>query len=144
MKAKGEIVERHLWSKSGSEGPRHDPYAYTEYCLDEKYLFTHGSEHRLGHTLHMGLAVWYETWLNGEKVFHTDNEAEAVETWERFSRLNVNQLDKLIHEKKFKRCPHCGSKKGYFCADGFPGETLTICLSCESIVDSELNLSAIE
>jgi len=41
------------------------------------------------------------------------------------------------------QCPNCGNKKKFHHQDGFPGETLFVCSNCETIVDSELNESAI-
>lgn len=115
--------------RTGSEGPRHDPYQYTEVIV-----------WRLGHvwTLHTGLGVWMkkdDTHIEGSeeelyKLFAKETGAFHFE-WENW------------HYAARHRCRQCGNRELESC-DGFPGETLTCCPKCKIIVYSDVNMSAIE
>lgn len=88
-----QVTQRELAHRTGSEGPRHDPYAYTEYVL-----VLNGSEHRL----HMGLGVWYE--VNGVRQefavpagcapYGDEYEAACVAAWESATGMNPRQFER--------------------------------------------------
>lgn len=56
-------MKRQLAMRGGTEGPRHDPYSFTEYYLDT-------DAHSI--TAHMGLGCWLE--VDGVKVIPNDPE----------------------------------------------------------------------
>jgi hypothetical protein len=45
---------KHIYIDTGSEGPSHDPYSYTEYTVQPR------ADDAPTAVLHMGLAFWYE------------------------------------------------------------------------------------
>lgn len=56
-----EITKRTLTRKYGTEGPRHDPYSYTEWTVTTNLSTV---------TIHMGSNFWTE--VNGKRYDHED------------------------------------------------------------------------
>jgi len=145
------------YRKSGTEGPRHDPYGYTEITA-----------RRNGHavTLHTGLAVWLK--VNGEmfdakitkeqKLLlnqltdewelctvwdpdHSKKEFEAyIVEFERLIGFTPKQMERW--ERKARSRCRCGSKEFKY-VDGYPGEHFTMCVKCDNIVNTYFNESEI-
>lgn len=65
------IASRKLYRRTGTEGPAHDPYSFTEMTVKER--FVDGS--KLDVTLHLGLALWVS--INGRKTASYDHNAVA-------------------------------------------------------------------
>lgn len=114
--------------KRGTEGPRSDPYAFTEYEMK-------------GVTLHCGFDLWIAD-KNGKRRFDCEALDQAVQEFKKLTGFTPEQLEKFEH-KRTSRCPKCGSKE-LDTTYGYPGETFTVCTKCDTIVDSHLNMSAIE
>ncbi len=77
----------HIASRTGSEGPQHDPYSYREYECE-----------RGGHTLvlHMGLGVWLK--LDGKTYLkEAVTEADQVAAFEEFCGLSLGHFEKALH-----------------------------------------------
>lgn len=120
-----------LSMKRGAEGPSHDPYSFSEYTVER--------DGRI-HTLHQGLGVRYS--LNGRTLVQSGDNGIAC--WEAETGLTVAQFERIyqrVHGPK-TRCKNCLGKK-FEWESGFPGESLQVCVSCNSIVHSEFNESEI-
>ena len=116
------------WRRTGSEGPRHDPYAYEEITVETPSGET---------TLHMGLGVWLDH--NGHRIkpdFGNNYEASEKELITTiFPKLTGWTMDQInrFHTKLKSRCRKCGSTKGTTTETGYPGEYLEICVNCGHI-----------
>ncbi len=108
-----KITQRQLTLKTGTEGPRHDPYGYEERIVEL-------NEHT--YKLHLGLACYAkeadETMVEGE---------EAVAWWVARTGLSPDEFDKayLRLTEPPRRCPACRSKVEYH--SGFVGESVACC-----------------
>ena len=117
-----------LEMKNGTEGPRHDPYSFTEFTFEGKQVVM----------LHLGLAEWIQ--VDGKKL----DVPDPVEMFKIFTTFSVHQFERAyrrLHGPK-ERCPHCGGK-AFDWSSGFPGEALQICLKCDSVVYCDFNESAV-
>ncbi len=116
--------------KTGSEGPRHDPYSYTEYTISRTGGFTA--------TLHQGLGVWLE--VNGNHTNAQSNEQEkvAVDYFEQLCHISLKTFERAIHRPV--KC--CAKPKPRWSA-GYPGETLCFCQSCGKYLDGSFNEAAV-
>lgn len=127
---------------SGTEGPSYDPYAYEEW----EFTSTDGN---LKVELHSGLSeyckVEVKSILGGWPLRLKEYNESAYALWERMTGLSPGKLVRYSSriDGPPRKCPECGSKKRNY-ADGYPGETLTLCGKCNSIVHTEVNWSAIE
>ena len=121
--------------KTGSEGPRHDPYSYSEVTVRKQdgTAVTH----------HSGLAMWCK--LDGQKLDQQYGDHYGEDTYEQFEKhagIGVKAAMKA-YDRMQRTCKKCGAlDKIVDAVDGFPGETLYIC-QCGAIVSSDLNMSAI-
>jgi hypothetical protein len=136
-----EITKRTLSRRTGSEGPQHDPYSFTEWTVDTNLSTV---------TLHSGLAQWVE--VNGDRWSHSsfnswgEHYEEGIkmleETFELETGIPVSKLEKYydrIHHPK-----HCCAKPQLEWKRGYPGEHLLICSNCGELLDSEFYLSEVE
>lgn len=133
---------------TGTEGPRHDPYSYTEYTIERK---GHASV-----TYHCGLGEWIS--MGKRRLGRLPNKAELALPWQdcerAFSRrlratfarysggLTPEQLEDC-HRRIRSRCNACGCRHTK-AERGYPGETLYVCVQCNNVVDSDFDRSAIE
>lgn len=123
--------------RHGSEGPRHDPYSYTEYTV----------ERASGDVavLHEGIGVWAK--VNGRKV--DGDEIELLAEFFRAAGVNggVQQLQRIqrrIEEEPYRRhAARCGCRE-FKCQKGMPGETFYVCAKCGDIAGFEFDRSVIE
>jgi len=118
--------------KTGSEGPRHDPYAYREITV---------SRPKGSVTLHLGLVEWVA--VNGEHW--KDYDREAIDVFEAFAGITLPQAIRAHHEVRARRVRYhpCGQKHLEW-VDGYPGESLLICERCGAVLDEHFDRSAIE
>lgn len=115
----------------GSEGPRHDPYSYTELTVSKGNGWT---------TVHRGLAEWVEHC--GERTECTGMGMLLDNLFEDYTGLTIKQAERIvrkIHERPYREHRKHG---GFEWRSGFPGESLCIC-KCGHVVDSSFNESAI-
>jgi hypothetical protein len=124
--------------ETGSEGPRHDPYAYREITVIQPDGAT---------TLHEGLGTWLRS--AGRKVTPpTDLDADGRERWcrstafETLTGYSVAQLERL-HRKLSSRCRRCGCKETVS-QNGHPGEHFECCAKCGNVVGSYFCISEVE
>lgn len=123
--------------RTGGEGPKHDPYHFTEYVAETPQGRT---------TLHEGLGAWIA--CDGEMqrapVGFSDEQEHSFLTslFEQRVGYTPDQLWR-IHRRLSSRCRACGGTN-FRDVSGFPGETLTICCDCGHVVGSTFNVSAVE
>lgn len=141
-----KVVKRQLLHRSGSEGPRYDPYHYDEYILHETYLDQSPLHPEIDlnwcYVLHDGLLCFFQEKCEGTIIREIKGDA-AYEAWIKATGLTPAQTAKVL-DRVWLQCPHCRSKKGYETHCGFPGETLYVCVSCGAVATSTMNWSEIE
>ena len=123
--------------KTGTYGPSHDPYGYSEYSMNT--TFSDGSEEIV--IVHSGLVNWFL--INGIQTYIIDSEAERE--FETQIGMTVGEFIATVMRAKSRRlnkCWKCGSRK-ISGQRGFPGEYLYICDNCKNVVDSAFDISAI-
>lgn len=116
-----------IYIETGTEGPRHDPYAFEEFTIE-----------RNGHKimLHSGLGDWME--IEDEKVdnvFVNDTfvhfTGHTPDEWRRF----IEKLER--HRWRRHRSHDVRNERGY------PGEHFTYCRTCDQMIDNYFNLSEV-
>jgi hypothetical protein len=124
--------------KTGSEGPRHDPYGYEEITVhraDGAHV-----------TLHEGLGTWIEfkdACGTGNKLDERDVPRTQIDAaFERVAGVSVEAARKAYRALR-SRCRNCGGRETKF-ARGYPGESFELCVQCGHVVDSHFDLSAVE
>jgi len=118
--------------RSGSEGPSHDPYHFTEITFEGRFgTIKH----------HAGLATWTE-W-KGKLV----REQHARDCFFGVVGFMPEEIEKFYYRMKQRRflnhVKRCG-RKNIESAPGYPGETLTYCKKCGDVLDCDFNRSAVE
>ena len=121
--------------KTGTEGPRHDPYGYSE------WIFVRRGKKAI---LHEGLSEWVS--IDGQKNTNReiclmegkDSEIAARLMFEKEVGVSLKTLEKVIHRPK-----RCCNKPRITSSPGYPGETLYICANCENIVGGSFNEAAV-
>jgi hypothetical protein len=114
--------------KTGSEGPRHDPYGYTETTVERNGVSV---------TLHEGLGTWLEI---GDRMV-TEDETIARDFFETHVGYTPEKIQKFI-ERARSRCRSCGGRE-FRCERGYPGETFSVCVACGDIIASSFNEGAV-
>lgn len=115
-----ELSVRH-----GTEGPMHDPYAFTEYSTE-----INGEVVKL----HCGIDEYLE--IDGKKI-------RSDKAYSEFESLIGYTIDELINWDEPYICKNCG------CSDtetssGYPGESFEICCKCGTVVHYDFNEKAIK
>ncbi len=119
--------------RTGSEGPRHDPYHFEELHV----------ETRDGKTvLHEGLGLWLKhECRSGYKL--TENRVHCVhDVFKAMTGYSTSQIDRIAIRLQ-SRCRKCGCRD-FDDVRGYPGETLYQCVDCKHINGSSQDYSAIE
>jgi hypothetical protein len=144
MKHKTETSRRsagskgsHIEIRSGSEGPRHDPYSYQEITVTRQ----DGREAMI----HLGLAAWMTYWDGRIQRKFDDQHEVLFNKFEACIGINPAAAAKVLEKARSNKIRHhaCGHKHLHE-VEGFPGETLLHCSKCGSILDGDFNLSVIE
>lgn len=131
-----------IFQRSGTEGPRHDPYGWEEFEV-----------HRNGNEVmyRAGGLGYVRLYLNGLCAFELyDRDGPVSSTVDKFfelhtghSRREWEEATERLMAHRMSKCSECGSK--HFKAErGYPGETFTVCADCGHVVASDMNYSAIE
>ena len=117
--------------RTGSEGPRHDPYHFTEVTVE-------GRAGRV--TYHSGLGDW--TKLDGDLVDDVTGEAKIA--FERLTGVTPDVAEQTYYKLKHRRTARhsCGTKHLRWQA-GYPGEELLMCEKCGDVLDSTFDISAV-
>jgi len=123
-KEDGKVSEISI--KTGSEGPSHDPYSFTEYSVTT----TIGKSY----TLHLGLAEWIKE--NGVLITTNGN---LVETFIRLTGLDPLAAEEEHNNPKCKDHPDADIES----MAGYPGETFAVCSVCKAVLQSYFNENAI-
>lgn len=125
-------------TRTGTEGPRYDPYAYTEYTVKTPKGLT---------VLHTGLGTWIRH--NGKMV--EKPSGVLYDEWERqlceeifpaLTGYTLLQLERIARNLTTK-CNKCGSTD-FTHESGYPGETLVVCIHCGRINGGWFHRSAVE
>lgn len=114
----------------GEEGPKHDPYGWTEVTVDRP--------NGVSVTIHYGLAEWIE--VNGVKQ-HNLNYEDCCTMFARHAGVTPDIAERY-YQKYRSKCRSCGCRETVATA-GYPGETLELCAKCGMMVDYHFNKSAI-
>lgn len=112
--------------QTGSEGPRHDPYGYTETTVTRS-----GGDVV---TLHEGLGEWVE--VNGKRF-----DQSCYEIFEHVAGITP-RIAERVYDRRRSTCQNCGSRD-LGAKRGYPGETFYICMRCDNIVHVDFDRSAI-
>lgn len=121
--------------RTGSEGPRHDPYAYEETMIS-------GAEYKL--MIHEGLGSYMQlSRLDGSERVRWSNTDHADLLLSRIVCGYTRKEIERIIAKRHSRCTSCGGRD-FTCESGYPGETLRVCVHCHLINGSHMNYSTIE
>lgn len=132
----------HVTLKSGSEGPRHDPYHYDEYTVARPNGDTV--------VMHNGIFCWCRVKRGTRIVFENTDEATAPRLFETYAGVSFRAFEKAWHSlpERRSRSHFCnGVRRGYrdfACVSGYPGETFTVCIHCKDVIDSSFDRSAVE
>lgn len=116
--------------KQGLEGPREDPYGFTEITF----------WHRGGKTaVHAGgLVEWVEH--NGRRWDGPDVRASFAA----IVGISSDRLLKIHAELPWRRHhAKCPERRDFHCSPGMPGETLTICGRCRDVVRCDFNIGEV-
>jgi hypothetical protein len=121
--------------RHGTEGPRHDPYGFTETTFQSDKLTV---------TLHQGLAQWMQV-NHGPKTDFVgdqyDNDEAQAAAFKQLAGLTPHEIEKY-EDKLTSKCRKCGSSD-FEEASGHPGESFTICAKCGAVVDYHFNESVV-
>lgn len=123
--------------ETGSEGPRHDPYAYTE-------ITVHRADGREV-TLHSGLAEWM-TYSDGRVERRFDDPIPVLcNKFEAIVGITPEVAEKAWREQRERpiRFHNCKPPSMQW-VSGYPGEEFLMCDHCKAILDSTFDRSAIE
>lgn len=112
-----KIEQRELDLRTGTEGPRHDPYGY-----EERIVHLNNSTYKL----HLGLVCYAEERIGTAECAAVEGE-EAIQWWCARTGLTPDQFDKayLRLTEPPRRCPACRSKVEYH--RGYVGESIACC-----------------
>ena len=134
--------------RTGSEGPRHDPYAYTEIEIRPRpgHVATSVLIHEgLGTFLRVGDVEIQEG--DVERGTHVATILTNAELRHRFERATGYSPDAWrafcdrVRARRQSRCP-CGSRRLSW-RNGYPGEELLLCDDCGNVLDRTFNEAAI-
>lgn len=131
--------------RTGTEGPRHDPYSFTEWTVKRP--------NGVVVTYHEGLGEWTQAkWPSPtddpEENQHAMDRIQgegARDLFTRYAGVNPGQAEKAYFELRMRRVRyHKHGAKYLQDVAGYPGETLTMCGKCGEIFDTHFNRSEIE
>jgi hypothetical protein len=132
-----ELIINHpklkVWQRTGTEGPRHDPYGYEE-------LEARTPEGSI--ILHSGLMDWLKQDKDATITAFDKAAIGALRRrFEQHAGFTIEQLFRF-HRKLSSRCRKCGSTE-FVSVRGYPGEHFEICAKCNSVVSSFFCLSEV-
>lgn len=120
---------------TGSEGPAHDRYGYTEVRVA-----------RTGRPVvvaHMGLTIWLMAGHRKYEFIGPEKEAlKALEIgFEAEAGVTIGVATRAYRRVK-SRCP-CGCREFKY-VSGYPGETFQVCDRCGKVIDTDFDVKAVE
>ena len=132
-------------TKSGTEGPRHDPYSYEEFIVAVQ------PDYRV--TFHIGFSTWVEEFSKNAPVETVRHEFLGIMDSNAILRAAEAKFEELVgysiqqcarFKDRLKKSRQClCSKKHWEWVDGYPGESLLLCRQCGHVNDYSFNMSAI-
>jgi hypothetical protein len=117
-------------TRTGTEGPRHDPYSFTEITVEAR-------GHRV--TVHYGLGEWIEVDGTGERLMALPDASCVMEA---LTGLTLAQAERALRKRDESYYRRHKAHGGYEWSSGYPGEELCFC-KCGQCIDSTFNESAI-
>ena len=145
MNGKGNPSLNKIETRSGVEGPRHDPYGWTERIVHRSFVTVihheglgeyveirpvHRGEPKLvSRPFRYSAELWGEEWVR--------------HVWEIWAGFPLARFDKYHHRLHAppRRCG-CGSYNLDW-VDGYPGEQLLICMDCRDVLTASFNEAAV-
>jgi hypothetical protein len=125
--------------KTGSEGPRHDPYAYTE-------ITVHRADGREV-VLHTGLAEWM-TYKDGRVVRRFQDEYKILRSkFEAIVGITpecAEKIPRIMQQRRFRQHEKTCGSRDVADVDGYPGESMLYCNKCNTVLDYHFDISAVE
>jgi hypothetical protein len=123
--------------RTGSEGPRHDPYSYTEITVTR----SNGGWAKY----HAGLGEWLVVGIGGEERKMNGSPEYLRNMFELVVGITPEGAERAVHRMDANRIRHhkCGHKHLEW-VSGYPGESFLQCGKFHDILDSTFNRSAIE
>ena len=123
--------------RTGTEGPKHDPYSYTEFTITRPD----------GRTakVHMGLAMWVEYQVPGmPKAVRVDGYNGVMDEALRLSvgityHEAEDALERMEQNSRRKHRAHGGTTTTH----GFAGETMEFC-KCGELLSDDFHIGMIE
>jgi len=131
--------------RTGSEGPRHDPYHFEEIAIICARPHFTGTV-----TVHLGLGVWLETRVPGRRPIRyspsgRDPEARVAWAFEALAGISIKTARAIPDRLRERRIrAHACGPQAIGWVDGFPGESLCVCTRCGACFDGTFNRSAVE
>ena len=122
--------------RTGSEGPKHDPYSFTEYSASSL------TNPDLIVTLHMGLAEWLMVGCGTKRMHANENhgfEGGIVAEFKRLTGRDPYEDEEEHFSPKCSDHPDADVES----MEGYPGESFAVCSVCRKILDSYFNEAAI-
>jgi hypothetical protein len=120
---------------TGTEGPRHDPYHYTELRISTPQGET---------VVHQGLSVF--AMLGDQRIDASGKDYDSPNAWcdlilEDRAGYTMRQLER-IHRKSRTRCP-AGGHHDTMLVYGFAGESFEHCEKCGKFIDSYFSIKGV-
>ena len=116
----------------GTEGPRHDPYAYSE------IHFTRRDGIRV--TLHTGLCNWIQ--FGDARSDERMDYENACTAFYYLTGYRAHECERFVRKANEARYRAHRAHGGFEWSSGFPGEELCFC-KCGQVIDSTFNIGAI-
>jgi hypothetical protein len=129
----------HVSIKTGSEGPRHDPYSFCELVVERP----NGDSVMI----HSGLGDWCHVtrWGKDNIVFATNGEQASRRMFETYVGCTPEVVLKAYRSLPYRRVKaHPCRPRQFIDVGGYAGESFTICTHCHEPVAYHFDLSAIE
>lgn len=132
---KKQITHRKITVRDGSEGPKQDPYAFTEVSVEFQYAHF-DAKHTFTH--HAGLLT--RLTLDGRTI--TDEKDKSFALFVKYCGASPQEFAESHERMKSRKCPKCGCSRTKE-EEGYPGESFTVCAKCRTIRQSHFHLSEI-
>lgn len=120
--------------RTGSEGPKHDPYHYDEYEFKTPAGLAY---------IHDGLARYLR--IGSKRIELNSERCSDPMVLEQYAKMicgyTLTQIRRFAERRK-ARCPKGGAHQ-LRSMPGMPGETFAVCTKCDDVVDSYFNLSEV-
>jgi hypothetical protein len=126
-----------LQIKTGTEGPRHDPYGFNEIWVTRP--------DRTVVVYHEGIGTFCDVRMANGMQDCTDDPKKALTLFEQYAGITpkaAHRAEMARYWRKFKYHP-CGSHHLKE-VDGYPGETLVLCEKCNGVIHASFERGAVE